>query len=146
MLSWRNSEGKSDERRISRTFRGIFKNFSLARALRYLRQAGVPRSKDQILQELERQVKLACSGVIKHVKDSQTRTGVKDTYTQFWIDQLISRFKETKKNDPDRSVQDIQKELIQWTIDNREKIYSPFLTMKGVYTLFSRSNCINKSF
>ncbi|KAJ7281324.1 hypothetical protein C8J57DRAFT_1433345 [Mycena rebaudengoi] len=94
-------------------------------------EAGVPRSKDQILQELERQVKLACSGVIKHVKDSQTRTGVKDTYTQFWIDQFISRFKETKKNDPDRSVQDIQKELIQWTIDNREKIYSPFLTMKG---------------
>ncbi|KAJ7250963.1 hypothetical protein C8J57DRAFT_1437578 [Mycena rebaudengoi] len=89
-------------------------------------EAGVPCSKDQILQELERQVKLACSGVIKHVKDSQTRTGVKDTYTQFWIDQLISRFKEMKKNDPDRSVQDVQKELIQWTIDNREKIYSCF--------------------
>ncbi|KAJ7269179.1 hypothetical protein C8J57DRAFT_1609392 [Mycena rebaudengoi] len=94
-------------------------------------EAGVPRSKEQILLELEKQVKLACSGVIKHVKDSQTSTGVKDTYTQFWIDQLISRFKEMRRNDPDRSVQHVQEELIQWTIDNRGKIYSPFLTMKG---------------
>ncbi|KAJ7280990.1 hypothetical protein C8J57DRAFT_1501189 [Mycena rebaudengoi] len=94
-------------------------------------EAGVPRSKEQILLELEKQVKLACSGVIKHVTDSQTSTGVKDTYTQFWIDQLISRFKEMRRNDPDRSVQHVQEELIQWTIDNRGKIYSPFLTMKG---------------
>jgi hypothetical protein len=84
-----------------------------------------------ILEELEKQVKLACSGVIKHVKDSQTNTGVKDAFTQFWIDDIISRFKEMRKAEPDRSVQDIQKELIQWTLDNRDKIYSPFLTTAG---------------
>ncbi|KAJ7501284.1 hypothetical protein B0H11DRAFT_2373359 [Mycena galericulata] len=94
-------------------------------------QAGVPRTKEVILEELEKQVKLACSGVAKHVKDSQTETGVKDVYTQFWIDQLISRFKEMRKDRPDLSVNEIQEELIQWTVDNREKIYSPFLKMKG---------------
>ncbi|KAF7367987.1 hypothetical protein MSAN_00864400 [Mycena sanguinolenta] len=94
-------------------------------------ESGAPRTKEQILQELEKQVHLACSGVAKHVTDSQTATGVKDIYTQFWIDQLISRFRNARKEQPNRSKQEIQEELIQWAIDNREKIYSPFLTMKG---------------
>ncbi|KAJ7474552.1 hypothetical protein B0H11DRAFT_2428920, partial [Mycena galericulata] len=94
-------------------------------------EAGVPRTKEKILEELEKQVQLACSGVAKHVKDSQTETGVKDVYTQFWIDELISRFKEMRKDHPNRSAQEVQEELIQWTVDNRDKIYSPFLTMKG---------------
>ncbi|KAJ6488082.1 hypothetical protein DFH09DRAFT_1377694 [Mycena vulgaris] len=94
-------------------------------------EGGIPRSKEQILEEVEKQVKLACSGVVKHVKESQTETGVKDTYTQYWIDELISRFKEMKRDDPNRPVEEIQAELIQWTIDNRDKIYGPFLTTKG---------------
>ncbi|KAJ7351425.1 hypothetical protein DFH08DRAFT_806147 [Mycena albidolilacea] len=94
-------------------------------------KAGVPRSKAQILEELQKQVKLACTGVSKPVKASQTDTGVKDTYTQFWIDGLITRFQQMKKDKPDRSIEEIQEELIQWTVDNRDKLYSPFLTMKG---------------
>ncbi|KAJ7773784.1 hypothetical protein B0H14DRAFT_2538938 [Mycena olivaceomarginata] len=93
-------------------------------------EAGVPRSKAQILEELQKQVKLACAGVSKPVKASQTDTGVKDTYTQFWIDGLITRFQQMKKDEPDRSIEEIQEELIQWTVDNRDKLYSPFLTMK----------------
>ncbi|KAF7335904.1 hypothetical protein MSAN_02327500 [Mycena sanguinolenta] len=87
-------------------------------------EGGVPRTKEQILKELEKQVNLACSGVAKHVADSQTQTGVKDVYTQFWIEQL-------RKEQPERTKQDIQEELIQWTVENHDKIYSPFLTMKG---------------
>ncbi|KAJ6556089.1 hypothetical protein B0H19DRAFT_1210733 [Mycena capillaripes] len=94
-------------------------------------EGGTPRTKERILEELEKQVKLACSGVAKHVTDSQTETGVKDIYTQFWIDQLIARSREMRKDHPDRSMQDVQEELIQLTVDNRDKIYSPFLTMKG---------------
>ncbi|KAJ6563158.1 hypothetical protein B0H10DRAFT_2169224 [Mycena sp. CBHHK59/15] len=94
-------------------------------------EAGTPRTKERIIDELQKQVKLACSGVVSHVKDSQTRTGVKDVYTQHWIDGLISRFKELKRDEPDRIDEDIQAELVQWTLDNEEKIYSSFLTMKG---------------
>ncbi|KAJ7866405.1 hypothetical protein B0H14DRAFT_2504339 [Mycena olivaceomarginata] len=93
-------------------------------------EAGVPRSKAQIIEELQKQVKLACAGVSKPVKASQTETGVKDTYTQFWIDGLITRFQQMKKEEPNRSIEEIQEELIQWTVDNRDKLYSPFLTMK----------------
>ncbi|KAF7377739.1 hypothetical protein MSAN_00196900 [Mycena sanguinolenta] len=35
------------------------------------------------------------------------------------------------KEQSERTKQDIQEELIQWTAENRDKIYSPFLTMKG---------------
>ncbi|KAJ7724641.1 hypothetical protein B0H16DRAFT_1736581 [Mycena metata] len=94
-------------------------------------EAGVPRTKEYIILELEKQVKLACSGVIKPVKDLQTETGVKDAYTQFWIDGLISRFKEMRKDEPDRSAEEIRDELVQWTVENRDRIYSGFLTMKG---------------
>ncbi|KAJ7364335.1 hypothetical protein DFH08DRAFT_949935 [Mycena albidolilacea] len=94
-------------------------------------EAGVPRAKAQIIEELQKQVKLACAGVSKPVKASQTETGVKETYTQFWIDGLITRFQQMKKEEPNRSVEEIQEELIQWTVDNRDKLYSPFLTMKG---------------
>jgi hypothetical protein len=95
-------------------------------------QPGVPRTKEKNLEELQKQVKLACTGVAKHIKDSQTDTGIKDVYTQYWIDDLISRFKELKKDDPNRPDNEIQQELIQWTVDNHQKIYSPFLTMKGI--------------
>ncbi|KAJ7688286.1 hypothetical protein B0H17DRAFT_1135741 [Mycena rosella] len=91
--------------------------------MRFLRYAGEPRTKEYIIEELEKQVKLGCSGVAKHVKDSQTETGVKDGYTQFWIDELISRFKQMKKDEPNRPAEEIQAELVQWTVENRDKIY-----------------------
>jgi hypothetical protein len=96
-------------------------------------KAGVPCSKAQILKELQKQVKLACTGVSKPMKVSQT-----DTYTQFWIDGLITRFQQMKKDEPDHSIEEIQEELIQWTVDNRDKPYSPLLTMKGVPAVESR--------
>ncbi|KAJ7480287.1 hypothetical protein B0H11DRAFT_2421034 [Mycena galericulata] len=80
-------------------------------------ESGLPRAKEDILSELESQVKLACSGVAQ-------QTGVKDMYTQYWIDQLISRFKQMKKDDPTRSNTDIEDELVQWTRANSDKIYS----------------------
>ncbi|KAJ6567837.1 hypothetical protein B0H10DRAFT_2168889 [Mycena sp. CBHHK59/15] len=87
-------------------------------------EAGLPQTKERILNELEKQVKLACLGVPKHVKDLQTQTGIKDMYTQYWIDQLLLRFKEHKIMDPDHSDRDTQEELVQWTLDNCDKIYN----------------------
>lgn len=94
-------------------------------------KAGEPRTKDKIITELEKQVKLACSGVLKPIQTSQTQTGIKDAYTQHSIDHLLARFKEIKTSEPQRSKRDIEAELIQWTVDNRDKIYSAFLTTDG---------------
>lgn len=66
------------------------------------------------------------------IKNTQTATGVKDAYTQHWIDHLLMQFKEKKIENPDQTSNEIQKELIQWTLDNEDKIYSGFLTLKGM--------------
>ena len=85
--------------------------------------------------ELEKQVKLACAGVAQPIKVTQTDTGVKDMYTQYWIDDLLSHFKGIKKLNPDRTDQDIQSELVEWTVKHRDKLYSGFLTLKGKFYL-----------
>ncbi|KAJ6632334.1 hypothetical protein B0H10DRAFT_1901754 [Mycena sp. CBHHK59/15] len=92
---------------------------------------GMPRSKEKILTELQKQVKLACAGVAQPIKNTQKDTGIKDAYTQHWIDHLLEQFKQKKQETPGRSSTDIQEELIQWTLDNDDKIYSGFLTLKG---------------
>ncbi|KAJ6529323.1 hypothetical protein B0H19DRAFT_1214550 [Mycena capillaripes] len=90
----------------------------------------------KIMAELENQVKLACAGVAKPITDSQTQTGVKDMYTQYWINHLLSRFKDMKTDDSARSNQDIQAELVQWTVDNRDTLYSAFLATDDFFSGF----------
>ncbi|KAJ7653590.1 hypothetical protein DFH06DRAFT_1417140 [Mycena polygramma] len=92
---------------------------------------GIPRDKDKILTSLQKQVKLACAGVAQPIKNMQRDSGIKDAYTQHWIDHILAQFKEKKEQTPNRSNTDIQKELVQWTLDNEDKIYSGFLTLKG---------------
>ncbi|KAF8881648.1 hypothetical protein CPB85DRAFT_1378298 [Mucidula mucida] len=86
-------------------------------------ESGTPRSKDGIIRELEKQLHLACSG---------SATGIKDAYAQHWIQDLISRF-HTTKSDPKntKTPEEIKADLIQWVMDNRDKIYSGFLTTDG---------------
>ncbi|KAJ7906752.1 hypothetical protein B0H13DRAFT_2233563 [Mycena leptocephala] len=94
-------------------------------------EPGTPRWREEILAELNKQVKLACAGVAQPIKNTQTGTGIKDAYTQYWIDYLLEQFKEKKGQSPPRSNTEIEEELIRWTLDNEDKIYSGFLTLKG---------------
>lgn len=95
-------------------------------------QEGEPRSKSSVLAELHRQVQLACSGVGAAVKSAQTGTGVKDTYTQVWINKLIARFQAMSADRANpKSTKEIEAELIQWTLDNEDIIYSDYLTTEG---------------
>ncbi|KAJ7827278.1 hypothetical protein B0H14DRAFT_3088392 [Mycena olivaceomarginata] len=97
-------------------------------------QPGELRTKKHTLTELKKQVELACGGVSKRVQELQTQTGVKDVYTQYWIQQILARAADMRQQDPHASEADIKTELIQWTRDNEEKLYSPFLTLKGTLT------------
>ncbi|KAJ7362661.1 hypothetical protein DFH08DRAFT_1025021 [Mycena albidolilacea] len=94
-------------------------------------EPGELRTKKHTLTELKKQVELACDGVSKRVQELQTQTGVKDVYTQYWIQQILARATDMRQQDPHASEADIKTELIQWTRDNEEKLYSPFLTLKG---------------
>ncbi|KAJ7429669.1 hypothetical protein B0H11DRAFT_1766833 [Mycena galericulata] len=94
-------------------------------------EEGTPRTAEETLQELHKQVELACHGVAQAVKDIQTNTGVKDAYTTYWIEDLIRRSRELKKGDPHLDSAEIVKELMDWVAANESKIYNPFLSMKG---------------
>jgi hypothetical protein len=80
-------------------------------------------------------VALACRGVAEHVKTKQTATGVKDAYTQFWIDDLISRARKMKSADPSRTTDSIQAELLTWVADHKDEIYNGFLKLDGISRL-----------
>ncbi|KAJ7828914.1 hypothetical protein B0H14DRAFT_2594360 [Mycena olivaceomarginata] len=43
----------------------------------------------------------------------------------------LAQFKEKKGQRPPRSNTEIEEELVQWTLDNEDKIYSGFFTLKG---------------
>lgn len=75
---------------------------------------------------------MACLGVAQHVKDRQTATGIKDAYTQYWIDHFIRRARTMQENEPSRSNVLIQEELFEWAENNKDQIYSGFLTLKGL--------------
>ncbi|THU93255.1 hypothetical protein K435DRAFT_670511, partial [Dendrothele bispora CBS 962.96] len=92
---------------------------------------GNPRNKTTTLNELEEQVKLACYGVAKPIQERQTNSGTKDAFTQYWIEDLLKRSKEEKRSNPRPKPSEIQKKLLTWVSENRNKIYSSFLTTEG---------------
>jgi hypothetical protein len=81
--------------------------------------------------DVEYQVQLACLGVTQHVQHQQTKTGIKDTYTQYWINDLINRAQNLCKKHPERSTVDIQTELLTWVQEHKSGINNPFLKLDG---------------
>jgi len=94
-------------------------------------QPGQPRCAQDTLAEVERQVKAACLGVAQTVKDLQTNSGVKDAFTQHWIDELIERSRAMQKSQPQQPVAEIQDELMSWISEKKAAVYNPFLTLIG---------------
>ncbi|THU75815.1 hypothetical protein K435DRAFT_706355, partial [Dendrothele bispora CBS 962.96] len=58
---------------------------------------GSPRNTEQTIQCIRWQIWQACYGKEDAVKESATATGVKDKISQYWIDQLLIKFKEHDK-------------------------------------------------
>lgn len=92
---------------------------------------------------MEEQVRAACLGVAATVKDLQTKSGIKDAFTQYWIDELIGNARSMQKLQPSRSPQEIQAQLMAWVDANKPAIYNSFLMMPGaLFTSFSHQNNI----
>jgi len=81
--------------------------------------------------DIEYQIQLACLGISQNVKNQQTKTGVKDAYTQYWIDSLIEQARTLRKANPRRTAADIQSELLTWVQEHKSEIYNPFLKLDG---------------
>ena len=74
---------------------------------------------------------MACLGISQNVQNQQTKNGIKDAYTQFWIDELIARARTLRNTHPERTTADIQTELLTWVHENKSDVYNPFLTLDG---------------
>lgn len=115
--------------------------FSLFEVSRYLNdhetflnsiiQPGIAHSAKGILADVKSQVELACLGVAKNVRNQQTKNGIKYSYTQFWIDDLIACTRVLHKDHPERAITDIQTELLTCVHKNESDIYDPFMMLDG---------------
>ena len=83
------------------------------------------------MKHIDAQLAEACKGKEKPVKDLQTNTGIKDAYTQYWIDFMIKEFERIRTANPSLSVRDVEEQLEKWLKQNKERIISPFLKLKG---------------
>ncbi|KAJ7592184.1 hypothetical protein C8J56DRAFT_1046557 [Mycena floridula] len=88
--------------------------------------------KETILTEVKRQIKLSCQGIAAPIKEAQTDTSVKDAFTQYWIKHILKWFKTLSEANNNQTESDITAELLKWVDENYEKIFSPFLMLKGL--------------
>ncbi|RXW15157.1 hypothetical protein EST38_g10696 [Candolleomyces aberdarensis] len=91
---------------------------------------GVLRSVDNTLSNVKEQVRAACKGVAATVTKRQKETGVKDSYTQYWIERLIEWSRERQKRGDRLSLDKIETELMSFVDAHLDAVYNPFLTLK----------------
>ncbi|KAJ2922664.1 hypothetical protein H1R20_g14407, partial [Candolleomyces eurysporus] len=96
----------------------------------FKQQPGIPRSVDKTLSNVKEQVQAACKGVAVAVTKKQKETGVKDSYTQFWIERLIEWSRERQKRGDGQSLDEIEAELMSFVEAHSDAVYNPFLTLK----------------
>ncbi|KAJ7580890.1 hypothetical protein C8J56DRAFT_896239 [Mycena floridula] len=93
---------------------------------------GEAQDKAMILHLIKTQLRLAYQGIAGLVKTAQTDSGINDTFTQYWIEDILTQFKAMNKAGTNHTQEDITAELLKWVNDNHDKIFSPFLNLKGL--------------
>ncbi|KAK6997334.1 hypothetical protein R3P38DRAFT_2563581 [Favolaschia claudopus] len=91
--------------------------------------SGDPRTQNSVFETVQQQIELACEGNESELKKNYTATGVKDKYTEHWVNDILSQFKKAVESGKDKDV--VTAELKQWVKDHSDDIYSAFLTTDG---------------
>ncbi|TFK29556.1 hypothetical protein FA15DRAFT_677776 [Coprinopsis marcescibilis] len=91
---------------------------------------GLPRNMESTLETVRSQVKEACTGIADRVIKSQKTTGVKDSYTQYWVEKIIDWSRERQNQEDGRPVKVIREELEAFAQTHADAVYSPFLTLR----------------
>ncbi|KAJ7917332.1 hypothetical protein B0H13DRAFT_2443031 [Mycena leptocephala] len=91
--------------------------------------SGEPRSKDDILKMVKRQIELACEGNEAELKKTYTASGIKDKHTEYWINDILSQFKKEVSRGVSKDV--VTAALKKWVDENYDNVYSAFLTTNG---------------
>ena len=87
---------------------------------------------------MQEQVSLACRGVRAPIEKLQTSTGIKDTITQHWIEDILTRHRKMKGEG--LPLPEIQKRLEGWVKENELRIYNGHLLTRGTKILVYGGN------
>jgi hypothetical protein len=71
------------------------------------------------------------TGVASHVDKSQSSSGVKDTVTQYWIDLLIEKACQMRREYPAPTPDDIVQRLREWLVAQPGDKINPLLSVIG---------------
>ena len=74
-------------------------------------------------------MQLACRGVRAPIEALQTSTGVKDVITQYWIEDLLARYRKMKEEG--FPLPEIQTRLENWAKENESRVHNEHLTTRG---------------
>jgi hypothetical protein len=94
-----------------------------------LLQPGQPRNVADIRACVIEQIRLSTYGVKAHVAALSTKSGTKDKIAQYWIDILLAKSNEMQERFPDKPVDEISTELLEWLGSQTSKPYNPLLDM-----------------
>jgi hypothetical protein len=92
-----------------------------------------------INQQLDEQISLSMYGVERTISQLQTAIATKDPIAQYWIDILLSKARELKAAQPDRSSDDIARELRKWFEEQPGDKKNPLLSVLGILILPSKT-------
>ncbi|KAF9009784.1 hypothetical protein BDZ89DRAFT_1227657, partial [Hymenopellis radicata] len=94
--------------------------------------AGIARDAETIREALRKQLSTAMYGVASHVEDLQTKSGTKDSITQHWIEQLLTKAKEMRSSHPEMTPDDIAQHLQKWLEEQPGDKMNPLLDIAGL--------------
>ncbi|KAJ7144229.1 hypothetical protein C8R44DRAFT_916194, partial [Mycena epipterygia] len=94
--------------------------------------AGALRSAGEIRENLQKQLQLAMRGDSKGVENLQRATGTKDKIAQYWIEQLIAKFRELKAEGRGRTVDALAADVLRWFSEQPGDKMNPLLDIAGL--------------
>jgi hypothetical protein len=89
-----------------------------------------------ISQQLDEQIRLSMYGIEKPITQLQTSTGTKDPIAQYWINILLTKARQLKAANTNRSSEDIAMELRTWFDEQPGDKKNPLLSVHGMYKAF----------
>ncbi|KAJ7835607.1 hypothetical protein B0H13DRAFT_2108073 [Mycena leptocephala] len=94
--------------------------------------SGALRNVAEIRENLQKQLQLAMRGDSKGVENLQRATGTKDKIAQYWIEQLIAKFRELKAEGRGRTVDALVADVLRWFSEQPGDKMNPLLDIAGL--------------
>lgn len=94
--------------------------------------SGALRSVGEIRENLQKQLQLAMRGDSKGVENLQRATGTKDKIAQYWIEQLVAKFRDLKAEGRQRTVDALAADVLQWFSEQPGDKMNPLLDIAGL--------------